>query len=175
MEVAITSVTDRDNLFFNSIGIFFRTLLKMCGIMNPEDPIKWKNIFVQIVRAFWIFVSIQNYAFIIASRKALSIMVNVFAANQDLSGIQLIRDFIIILRQLGVPILSFVTHIMLYITIGPTMKSFRIALEPINRLLNLHDLSGIRKRSMFAVIWIATVVFNHFFYHIGWYINLFYM
>ncbi len=137
----------------------------MCGIMNPEDPIKWKNIFVQIVRAFWIFVSIQNYAFIIASRKALSIMVNVFAANQDLSGIQLIRDFIIILRQLGVPILSFVTHIMLYITIGPTMKSFRIALEPINRLLNLHDLSGIRKRSMFAFIWIATVVLLILYYY----------
>jgi len=151
MEVSI-----RKN-FLTAIGVILETFLKMCGVIYIEDQ-KWKNIFVTLIRAFWILVSIQNYAYLILSRNTLATMVNVLAANQDMSGTQLIKDFMFILRQLGVPFFSFVTHIMLYITIGSTMRSFWTSLKPINRLLNLHNLPGVRNRSIFASIWIVSVV-----------------
>ena len=162
MEVAIISsaITIREH-FIASMGIILGTFFKMCGLLmnHLEDESKWKNIFVQIIRAFWILVSIQNNAYLIASRNALGTMVNVLAANQDISGTQLMRDLIFILRHLAAPIFSFMTHIMLYITIDSTIKSFWTALKPINRLLKFHDLSCIRTRSILAATWIATVVY----------------
>lgn len=155
MEVSI-----RKN-FLTTIGVILETFLKMCGVMNIGDK-KWKNIFVKLIRAFWILVSIQNYAYLILSRNTLATMVNVIASNQDMSGTQLIKDFMFILRQLGVPFFSFITHITLYVAIGSTMKSFWTALKPINRLLNLHDLPGVRNRSIFASIWIISVVIYSF-------------
>jgi len=118
MEVAITSSATIGEHFIASMGIILGTCFKLCGLMMnhlKDESNKWKNIFVQLIRAFWILVSIHNYVYLIASRNALGTMVNALAANQDISGTQLMRDLIFILRHLVAPIFSFITHIMLYI------------------------------------------------------------
>jgi len=151
-------ITTTKDHFFTSIRIF-GTFLKITGVnLDRKSSSKWGILIVKLCSLFWILVSIQNCTYLIVLRGAFRTMINLLVANKDSSGNQLMEDFIFILRQLGIPFFTLITHILLYNTVGSTMKSFWAALKPINRLLHLHDLSGIRKTSIFALICIITSV-----------------
>jgi len=149
--------TTKDH-FLTSIRVF-GIFLKISGInLDKKSASNWNFWMMKTCGIFWILASIQNYIYLVILRSAFGTMFHLLIANKNSTGHQLMSDLIFVLRQLGLPLFRLTTHIMLFINIGSTMKSFWTALKPINRLLNRQELTGIRKRSIFAFIWIMIVV-----------------
>ena len=158
MDVSNITLSTTKDYFFTSIGIF-GTFLKINGVNLDQKPSsKCENLLIKLCSWFWILVSIQNYAYLLILRSVFAAMTCLIASNENSSGSQLMSEMIFVIRQLGVPFFKFTTHLMLYITIKSTMRSFWDALKPVNRLLSRQEFSSIRKGSIFALIWIVIVV-----------------
>lgn len=158
MDVSNILLSSTKDQFFKSIGIF-GTFLKITGVNLDQKPSsKWENLIIKICGWFWILVSIQNYAYLLILRSVFAAVTCLIASNENSTGSQLMSEMIFVIRQLGVPFFRFTTHVLLYITIKSTMSSFWTTLKPVNRFLNRHEFSGIRKGSIFALIWILIVV-----------------
>lgn len=145
--------------FFSSIGLFV-PLCKFTGVMVFDQRINsstWIPLFVNICAWFWIIISIINNFYLIVHRGAIETIIKLLVANQ--SGNLMTKDFLYIFRQLGIPFLSFITHIMLYTSVESTTKSFWNALKPIDHLLNSSkNFNSIQKCSKIGLVWIITAV-----------------
>ncbi len=150
-------------LFYSSLGLFV-PLSKITGVMFVDRRINssiWTPLFVNICAWFWIIFGILNNFYLIVHRGAFETIMNLLVANQ--SGSLMTKDFIYIYRQLGIPFFSFVTHIMIYTSVGSTMKSFWKALKPIDHLLNSYEnFNSLQKCSKIGLMWITAAVSARF-------------